>query len=60
MTGQGQVTDADLERLAHDRSRAIQDALLGSHEVDPGRVFVLAANAKPPQQNKVRAELALK
>jgi hypothetical protein len=60
MTAQDQVTDADLERLAHERSRAIQDALLGSHEIDPGRVFVLAANAKPPQENKVRVELALK
>jgi hypothetical protein len=60
LTGKAQVTDADLERLARHRSRVIQDALLGSGEVDPGRVFVLAATDKPPQQNKVRAELALK
>jgi hypothetical protein len=60
LTSQAQVTDMDLERLARHRSRAIQDALLGSGEVDPGRVFVLAATDKPPQQNKVRAELALK
>jgi len=60
LTGNAQVTDADLERLARHRARSIQDALLGSGEVDPGRVFVLAVSTKPPQQNKVRAELALK
>jgi hypothetical protein len=34
--------------------------LLGSGEIDPSRVFVLAATDKPAQQNKIRAELALK
>jgi hypothetical protein len=54
------VGDQDLEELGQARARAIQDALLGSGGIDASRVFVIAANAKPPTAGKVRLELSLK
>lgn len=48
-----------LEELGQARARAIQDALLGSGEVDPQRVFLIAPEAKPPVDGKVRVELSL-
>ncbi len=54
------ATPEQLEALGQARARAIQDALLGSGEIDPQRVFLVAAEAKPPVDGKVRVELALK
>jgi hypothetical protein len=52
--------DAELQALAQQRSRVIQDALLSSGEVEPGRVFMLATAALPAAHGKVRAALSLK
>jgi hypothetical protein len=54
------ATPEQLEALGQARARAIQDALLSSGEIDPQRVFLIAAEAKPPVDGKVRVELALK
>jgi hypothetical protein len=54
------ATPEQLEALGQARARAIQDALLGSGEIDPQRVFLIAAEAKPAVDGKVRVELALK
>jgi hypothetical protein len=55
-----QPSDGDLEQLAQARARAVQDALLGSGEIDPTRVFILGANAAPPTEGKIRLALSLK
>jgi uncharacterized protein involved in outer membrane biogenesis len=49
-----------LKTLAQERARAIQDALLGSGQVEPARVFMLAAEARPAEAGKVRVALSLK
>lgn len=49
-----------LEALAQQRARAIQDALLGSGEVEPGRVFMLASAPKPAVDGKTRVALSLR
>ena len=49
-----------LEALAQERARAIQDALLGSGEVEPGRVFMLASAPKPTVDGKTRVALSLR
>jgi hypothetical protein len=49
-----------LEALAQQRARAIQDALLGSGEVEPGRVFMLAPAPKPAVDGKTRVALSLR
>jgi hypothetical protein len=51
---------ARLEALAQLRARNIQDALLGSGQVEPGRVFMLAPGAAPAAGEKVRVVLSLK
>jgi hypothetical protein len=52
--------DAALEALAQQRARAIQDVLLSSGEVAPGRVFMLSSIPAPSSQGKVRIVLNLK
>jgi uncharacterized protein involved in outer membrane biogenesis len=54
------VAERDLEDLAQARARAIQDALLGSGEIEPDRVFVLGAKSTKPTEGKVRLALGLK
>ena len=54
------VAERDLEELAGARAHAIQDALLGSGEIDAARVFLLGANPTPPKEGKVRLALSLK
>jgi hypothetical protein len=54
------ITERDLDELAQARSRAIQDALLGSGEIDPVRVFLLGSKPTAPTEGKVRVALALK
>ena len=51
---------ASLEALAQQRARAIQDALLGSGEVEPGRVFMLASAPRPAVDGKTRIALSLR
>jgi hypothetical protein len=52
--------DGDLEQLAQARAHAVQDALLGSGEIDAGRVFILGAKDAPPTEGRVRLALSLK
>jgi hypothetical protein len=51
-----------LEELGKARAQSIQEALLGGGQVDPGRVFIITADAKPasPSDSRVRMELSLK
>jgi SLT domain-containing protein len=44
------------------RAQSIQEALLGGGQVDPGRVFIITAGAKPAvaAEARVRMELSLK
>jgi hypothetical protein len=60
ITAKQPVTESDLEQLGQARARAIQDALLGSGEVNAARVFTLGASATKPTDGKVRLALALK
>jgi hypothetical protein len=55
-----EVLETSLHALAAERARAIQDALLSSGEVEPGRVFMLAAGAQPAASGRVRVALSLK
>ncbi len=50
-----------LEELGKARAQSIQDALLAGGQVDPGRVFVIANTAGPPESgnSRVRLELSL-
>jgi hypothetical protein len=52
--------DTALGALAQQRARAIQDVLLTSGEVAPGRVFMLSSSAAPASDGKVRIALNLK
>jgi phage tail tape-measure protein len=54
------VLEGQLQSLAQQRARAIQDALLSSGQVEPARVFMLAAGARPAEAGKVRITLSLK
>ena len=54
------VSDEDLQALGRQRAKAVQDALLSGGDVDPTRVFIVAAAAHPAEHDKVRLELALK
>lgn len=55
-----EVTDKDLEDLARARAKAVQEALLGSGEIDPLRVFLRAPAGIAPTANSVRLKLELK
>jgi hypothetical protein len=54
------VPEAQLVTLGQDRAKAIQDALLSDGQIDPGRVFIVNAAAKPESGEKVKVELAVK
>ncbi|HTV50188.1 MAG TPA: DUF748 domain-containing protein [Steroidobacteraceae bacterium] len=54
------VSDVDLQALAQRRARAMQDALLAGGQIDPQRVFVLAAAAQTNAQRRIDATLGLK
>lgn len=49
-----------LEALAQQRARNIQDVLLASGEVEPGRVFLIATSARPAAEGRTRVTLSLK
>lgn len=55
-----EVPEADLVELGKQRARAIQDALLADGQIEPARVFIVEAPAKPQSGSKVKVELALK
>ena len=55
-----QVPDSDLEALGKARAEAIQGALVADGQIDPSRVFIVNAAAKPQSGDKVKVELALK
>jgi hypothetical protein len=55
-----QVPDSDLEALGRARAEAIQGALVADGQIDPSRVFIVNAAAKPQSGDKVKVELALK
>jgi hypothetical protein len=59
LIGHAQVPDADLDKLGRARAGAIQNALLADGQVDPGRVFIVSAAAKPDSGDTVKAELAV-
>jgi hypothetical protein len=54
------VTEVELSELAHARTQAIRDALLGAGQIDAARVFVLGIKTVAVTDGKVRIELALK
>ncbi len=56
------VPELALEELGKARAQSIQDALLGGGQVDPGRVFIITADARPAvaAESRVRMELSLK
>jgi hypothetical protein len=54
-----QVPDPDLEALGRARAGAIQNALLADGQVDPGRVFIVKAPAKPDAGDTVKVEMAI-
>lgn len=58
--GKHPATTEQLEALGKARAQAIQGALLGSGEVDPARVFLIAADSQAPGAAKVKLELSLK
>ena len=55
-----QIPDADLAALGKQRAQAIQGALLGDGQVDPGRVFIVNTPPKPEAGDKVKVEMAVK
>ena len=54
------ILDTDLEKLGKLRARAVQDALLGTGEIDPSRVFLITQPPQPAVDKKVRLEMSLK
>lgn len=59
----GRVAEiGEIRQLGKARAQSIQEVLLGGGQVDPGRVFVITADAKPATaaDSKVRMELSLK
>jgi len=54
------VSESEFQELAQARARAIQDALLGSGEIDNTRVFLLAASPTKPTDGKLQLALSLK
>jgi hypothetical protein len=62
LVGKQPVPALALEELGKARAQAVQEVLLGGGQVDPGRVFVITADAKPATaaDSKVRMELSLK
>jgi hypothetical protein len=54
------ATPEQLEALGKARGQSIQEALLGSGEVDAARVFLISADSQPPGAERVKLELSLK
>jgi hypothetical protein len=58
--GRHPATTEQLEALGKARGQAIQEALLGSGEVDAARVFLIHADSQAPGPARVKLELSLK
>ena len=58
--GKHPATPEQLEALGKARAQSIQEALLGSGEVDASRVFLISADSQPPGPEKVKLEISLK
>jgi len=58
--GKHRATTEQLEALGKARGQAIQEALLGSGEVDAARVFLIHADSQAPGAERVKLELSLK
>ena len=58
--GKHPATPEQLEALGKARAQSIQEALLGSGEVDAARVFLISADSQPPGAEKVKLEISLK
>jgi hypothetical protein len=54
------ATTEQMESLGKARAQSVQEALLGSGEVDPARVFLIRADSQAPGGEKVKLELSLK
>ena len=54
------VPESDFERLAQERSSAVERALLAGGALDPTRVFKVREGKVGPHEGKVRYELGLK
>jgi hypothetical protein len=54
-----QIPDSDLEALGRARAQAIQKAILSDGQVEPARVFIVNAAAKPDSGDTVRVELGV-
>ncbi len=54
------ATVEQMESLGKARGQSVQEALLGSGEVEPARVFLIHAESQPPDGGKVKLELSLK
>ncbi len=54
------VTTEQLEAIGKARAQSIQEALLGTGDVDPARVFLINADSQAPGSDKVKLELSLK
>jgi hypothetical protein len=55
-----EALESALQALAQQRARNIQDALLSSGQIEPGRVFMLATSAQGAAGDKIRVALSLK
>ena len=54
------ILDTDLEKLGKLRARTVQDALLGTGQIDPSRVFLITQPPQPAIDKRVRLEMSLK
>jgi hypothetical protein len=54
------ILDTDLEKLGKLRARTVQDALLGTGQIDPSRVFLITQPPQPAVDKRVRLEMSLK
>jgi hypothetical protein len=60
LKAQIKVGEPELEALGQARARAVQDALLGSGEIDPLRVFIVAPAGAAASAGKVRVPLSIR
>lgn len=58
--GKHPATAEQLEALGKARGQSIQEALLGSGEVEAARVFLISADSQAPGGERIKLELSLK
>jgi hypothetical protein len=54
------ILGTDLEKLGKLRARTVQDALLGTGQIDPSRVFLITQPPQPAVDKTVRLEMSRK